>query len=98
MTDVVEKGFFSSDRERLIQDPALARNVDPRRRLSRFDCCIFLFHIFRAATFSTASVMSRRTQCEHIWSALPPKAAVRADIAGCRRSAMSRPEQVQQRA
>src|SRR5262249_49169504 len=73
--DAVEKGFFSSDRARLIQDQAPERKVDSRNRFSRFDCCIFLFHSFRAVTFSTASVMTGRTRYEHIESALPPIAA-----------------------
>src|SRR5215217_5536925 len=58
MTDAVEKGFFSFDRVRLIQDQAQARNVDSKSQSSRFDCCVFLFHSFRAVTFSTASALS----------------------------------------
>jgi hypothetical protein len=53
--DAVEKRFFSSERARLIQDQAQVRNVDSKNHFSRFDCYIFLFHSFRAVTFSTAS-------------------------------------------
>src|SRR5215211_7243626 len=59
VTDAVEKGFFSFDRVRLIQDQAQARNVDSKNQSSRFDCCVFLFHSFRAVTFSTASARNR---------------------------------------
>src|SRR5829696_978820 len=59
VTDAVEKGFFSFDRVRLIQDQAQARNVDSKNQSSRFDCCVFLFHSFRAVTFSTASTHMR---------------------------------------
>src|SRR5436305_7436185 len=57
--DAVEKGFFSSERARLIQDQASQRNVDSRKHSPRFDCCVFLFHSVSAATFSTASVKPR---------------------------------------
>jgi hypothetical protein len=33
MTDAVEKGFFSSERARLIQDQAPVRNVDSKKPL-----------------------------------------------------------------
>src|SRR5215216_1783795 len=69
--DAVEKGFFSFDRVRLIRDQAQARNVDSKNQSSRFDCCVFLFHSFRAVTFSTASVKMRKAQHEYLFSGLP---------------------------
>src|SRR5215216_6219657 len=74
LADAVEKGFFSFDRVRLIQDQAQARNVDSKNQSSRFDCCVFLFHSFRAVTFSTASVRNRKPRREQISSAIHSRA------------------------
>src|SRR5436190_689442 len=63
-----KKGFFSFDRARLIQDQAPARNVDSRNHSSRFDCCVFLFHILPAVTFSTASVIRDWSLPDEIYS------------------------------
>src|SRR5215216_7512505 len=74
--DAVEKGFFSFDRVRLIQDQAQARNVDSKNQSSRFDCCVFLFHSFRAVTFSTASARSRAFRRASEMSALKARSGM----------------------
>src|SRR3954452_16542398 len=55
LADFVAKGFCSSQRVRLIQDQAQTSNVDSKIHSSRFDCCVFLFYSFRAATSATKS-------------------------------------------
>jgi hypothetical protein len=60
LVDAVEKGFFSSERARLIQDQAPVRNVDSKKPLFSIRLLHFLFHSFRAVTFSTASTRSGR--------------------------------------
>src|SRR3954453_23983899 len=57
--DTVEKGFYASERVRLIPNQAPARNVDSKIHFPRFDCCVFIFHSFSAVTFSTVSVQKR---------------------------------------
>src|SRR2546425_794042 len=39
------------------------RNVDSKIRASRFDCCIFLFYSFSAATFATKSATNGLMHC-----------------------------------
>jgi hypothetical protein len=58
LADFVAKGFCSSEHARLIQDQAPTSNVDSKIHSSRFDCCVFLFYSFRAATFATKSAPS----------------------------------------
>src|SRR5882724_1079929 len=54
-SDFVAKGFYSSERARLIQDQAPTSNVDSKIHSSQFDCCVFLLYSFRAVTFATKS-------------------------------------------
>jgi hypothetical protein len=69
-----EKGRFcckricSSKRARLIQDQAQTEQPRFKIHSSRFDCCVFLFYSFRAATFATKSAISghyAQTLLEH---------------------------------
>jgi hypothetical protein len=53
--DIVAKRFCAFERATLIQDQRRMRNVDSKIRASRFDCCIFVFYSFPAATFATKS-------------------------------------------
>src|SRR5260370_30098058 len=57
MADFVVKVFCPSECVRLIQDQASMRNVDSRIHSLRFDCCVFLFYSFSAATFATQSAL-----------------------------------------
>src|SRR5262245_48578146 len=62
MADIVAKRFLASERETLIQDQALTRNVDSQIHSHRFDCCVFQFYIPSAATFATISAIGRHMQ------------------------------------
>jgi hypothetical protein len=58
LADTVAKRFLASERETLIQDQALTRNVDAQIHSHRFDCCVFQFYSLPAATFATISALS----------------------------------------
>src|SRR5262245_31245731 len=57
LADIVAKRFLASERETLIQDQPLTRNVDSQIHSHRFDCCVFQFYIPSAAAFAIISAL-----------------------------------------
>src|SRR5262249_41076792 len=72
--DCVAKLFCPSERVRLIQDQASARNVDSRIHSIRFDRCVFLLYSFSTVTFATQSVKFRHCSDVRCTTAFAPKA------------------------
>jgi hypothetical protein len=52
MADIVAKGFWAPQRERLIQERASIRNIDSKAQPARFLCFKIQFHRLFATTFA----------------------------------------------